>query len=310
MMSSEPLPIRFGDDGLIPVVITDSDSGDVLMAAFMNEEALELTRSTGIVHFWSRSRQRLWKKGESSGHMQHVREIRVNCDLNSILIEVDQDGAVCHDGFDTCYYRRLDKDNSLHVVRGRRFDPLDIYPPDGKPAGLATQTRRWWSAYEWLRDHDLSAESGTSRRLRLQQDDITPRIADEMRELAGVLDGTHRHGSLRDDLLLESGQVLYWIACAAVWHGYTWEQVRPDRALDVAGETRPHASTLAKLLRTRAAEVSDIVAWSEAALLHDSIALVGTCLRACDLDPLDVINADLNDLAARPYLPDLTALDS
>lgn len=309
-MTSAPLPLRFGEDGLIPAVIADSRSGDVLMVAFMNEEALERTRSTGIVHFWSRSRQRLWMKGESSGHVQHVREIRVNCDLNSVLIEVDQVGAVCHDGFDTCFYRRLDSDNSVHVIRERRFDPLDVYPPDGRPAGLSTQTRRWWSAYEWLRDRDLTSDSGTSRRLHSQRDEITPRIADEMRELAGVLDGTHQHESLQDDLRLESGQVFYWIACAGVWHGYTWEQVRPDRALDISGETFASSATLAKLLRARATEVSDIVSWPEAALLHDSLALVATCLRANGLNPLDVINADLDDLAEKSYLPDFSAPDS
>lgn len=309
-MSSEPLPLRFGDDGLISAVITDSTSGDVLMVGFMNDAALEQTRSTRLVHFWSRSRQKLWKKGESSGHLQHVREIRVNCDLNSILIEVDQDGAVCHDGFDTCYYRRLEHDNTLQVVRSRQFDPLDIYPPDGKAAGLSTQTRRWWSAYEWLRDNDLTSQSGTSKRLRSSHDDNTRRVADELRELAGVLDGSHRHDSTRNDLILESGQVLYWIACAGVWHGYTWEQVRPDRALDISDLSGISSATIVQRLRDRADEVRDIARWPEATLMHDTMALVGACLRAHDLDPLDVINADLADLASKRYLPDLTSLDS
>lgn len=305
MKRDAPLPVRFGDDGLIPAVITDSHSGDVLMVAFMNDEALEQTRSTGYVHFWSRSRMKLWKKGESSGHVQKVCEIRVNCDLNSVLIEVEQEGAVCHDGYATCYYRRLDPDNSLHVVRSRQFDPLDIYPRNGQPSGLATQTRRWWSAYEWLRDHDLDSKSGTSARLRSATDESTPRIADELRELAGVLDGTHRHRSMREDLMLEAGQVLYWVACAGAWHGYTWDQVRPDRALDASWEVSSSTDTLGRLLRARAAEVSDIAAWPEAALMHDTIALVGTCLQSHNIDPLDVVNADLAELATKPYLPDL-----
>lgn len=310
-MASEPLPLRFGEDGLIPAVVTDADSGDVLMLGFMNDEALAQTRETGFVHFWSRSRQRMWKKGESSGHVQQVREIRVNCDLNAILIEADQVGAVCHDGFDTCFYRRLDDDNSLHVVRSRQFDPLDVYPPDGTPAGLATRTRRWWSAYEWLRDHDLTERSGTSRRLRARKNEHVPRIADEMRELAGVLDGSHRHSSLRDDLSLEAGQVLYWIACAAVWHGYTWDQVRPDRALDVTAEAPGCSSEmLAKLLRARADELAGLTGTPDASLLHASIALVGACLRANDLDPLDVINADLDELGGKAYLPDPGTLGS
>ncbi len=309
-MPDRDLPLRFGDDGLVPAVTVAAGDGDVLMVGFMNEEALARTRDTGIVHYWSRSRQSLWQKGGTSGHVQRVREIRVNCDLNSLLIEVDQEGAVCHDGYATCYYRRLDADNSLHVVRDRVFDPLDVYPESGEPHGLATQTRKWWAAYEWLRDHDHTADSGTSRRLRGDRDESTPRVADELRELAGVLDGTHRHGSMDEDLRLEAGQVLYWLACVGVWHGYRWEQIRPDRALDVAGDDFPSASTLARLLRARADAVDDAVTWPRTAMLHDTVALIGTVLRANGIDPLDVISADLADLNAKPYLPDLTALDS
>jgi phosphoribosyl-AMP cyclohydrolase len=309
-MPDTPLPVRFGDDGLVPAVIVDAAEGDVLMVGFMNEEALAATRATGLVHFWSRSRSALWKKGGTSGHIQQVREIRINCDLNSLLIEVDQEGAVCHDGYATCYYRRLDADNTLRIVRDRVFDPLDVYPESGEPAGLATQTRKWWTAYEWLRDHDLTAESGTSRRLRGDRDESTPRVADELRELAGVLDGTHRHGAMEDDLRLEAGQVLYWLACAGAWHGYRWEQVRPDRALDVSGDISPGTGMLARLLGARADEIDDALTWPKTAMLHDTIALVGTVLRANAIDPLDVINADLAELNAKPYLPDLTALDS
>jgi phosphoribosyl-AMP cyclohydrolase len=301
-VSETALPLTFGEDGLIPAVIVEADSGDVLMVGFMNEEALARTRETGFVHFWSRSRHKLWKKGESSGHTQQVREIRVNCELNSVLVEVTQEGSVCHEGYDTCYFRRLDPDNSLHIVRGRRFDPLDIYPPDGKPAGLSTQTRTWWSAYEWLRDRDLTAHSGTSKRLHAGTDESTPRIADELRELAGVLDGTHSHGSRRDDVLLEAGQVLYWVACAGVWHGYTWDQVRPDRALDAMWEGMPAATTLTSLLHARANDVRDLSTWPEAALLHDTVMLVGTVLRANEIDPLEAINADLAELAEKSYL--------
>lgn len=309
-MPERNLPLRFGDDGLIPAVIVAAGDGAVLMVGFMNEQALASTRATRQVHFWSRSRQALWKKGGTSGHIQHVREIRVNCDLNSVLIEVDQEGAVCHDGYGTCYYRRLDSDNSLHIVLDRVFDPLDIYPESGEPHGLATQTRKWWAAYEWLRDHDLTAESGTSRRLHSESDESTQRVADELRELAGVIDGTHRHASLEEDLRLEAGQVLYWLACTGVWHGYRWEQVRPDRALDASSEGFPSAVTLARLLRVRADEVDDALSWPSTAILHDTGALIGTVLRANGIDPLEVISTDLAELNSKAYLPDLTALDS
>lgn len=301
-MSEQDLPLRFGEDGLVSAVIVDAESGDVLMVGFMNDEALNHTRETGLVHFWSRSRQKLWKKGESSGHIQQVREIRVNCDLNSLLIEVDQQGAVCHDGYATCYYRRLDADNSLHVVRDRQFDPRDVYPADGVPAGLSARTRQWWDAYEWLRDHDLADQSGTSARLRSSSDQNTLRIADELRELAGVLDGSHRHRSLDEDLRLEAGQVLYWIACSGVYHGRTWEQVRPDRALDIAGAEFPSSASLATLLSARASEIDEQGSPPDAALIHDTVVLLGTCLRASEIDPVDIIDRDLQELSGKSYL--------
>ena len=308
-MSEQDLPLRFGDDGLVSAVIVDADSGDVLMVGFMNDEALNHTRESGFVHFWSRSRQKLWKKGESSGHVQQVREIRVNCDLNSLLIEVDQQGAVCHDGYATCYYRRLDAENSLHIVRDRQFDPRDAYPSDGVPAGLSARTQQWWGAYEWLRDHDRADQSGTSARLRAPSDQNTPRIADELRELAGVLDGSHRHRSLDEDIRLEAGQVFYWIACSGVYHRRTWEQVRPDRALDITAGEFPTPSSLTALLRVRASEIDEHGSFPEAALIHDTVALVGTCLRASGVDPLDIINSDLIELSEKTYLADFFEAD-
>lgn len=123
--------IRFDSDGLVPVVIQDVSDGRVLMLAFMNEEALRLTRQTGRVHLWSRSRQRLWLKGEQSGHFQHVSGIYVNCEENSLLLEVEQVGcAACHTGYRSCFYRRLGPDGSLQVEGERVFDPGEVYNLD------------------------------------------------------------------------------------------------------------------------------------------------------------------------------------
>ncbi|MCC6312516.1 MAG: phosphoribosyl-AMP cyclohydrolase [Thermomicrobiales bacterium] len=196
MSEAEP-SVRWGDDGLIPVVTQDERSGDVLMVAFMNAEALAATRATGYVHYWSRSRGKLWCKGETSGNRQQVVAIFVNCDRNSLLLRVRQTGAVCHDGYPTCYYRRLEPDDSLTMVRERVFDPAEVYGVDSNNL-LTDATRLLYGAYAWLRDHDLSAESGTSRRLRIEDGTIEGRVADELTELAGVLDGSHRHGAFRD----------------------------------------------------------------------------------------------------------------
>jgi phosphoribosyl-AMP cyclohydrolase len=110
-------------------VAQDVETGDVLMVAFMNEAALAETRRTGRAHYWSRSRNRLWRKGETSGHEQLVEGIFVNCEENSVLLRVRQIGAVCHDGYPTCYYRRLEPDGSLAVVRDRAFDPDAVSGP-------------------------------------------------------------------------------------------------------------------------------------------------------------------------------------
>ena len=98
---------RFDQGGLIPAIAQDSQSGEVLMLAWMNAEALSLTLETGIAHYWSRSRQSLWKKGETSGQLQHVQELRVDCDQDTILLKVrvDGDGGCCHVGFQSCFYR-------------------------------------------------------------------------------------------------------------------------------------------------------------------------------------------------------------
>ena len=100
---------RFGADGLIACITTDVGDGTVLMFAYMNDEALKLTLETGIAHYWSRSRQSLWRKGDTSGQIQTVKEIRTDCDQDVILlkVEVGGDGGACHTGRRTCFYRRL-----------------------------------------------------------------------------------------------------------------------------------------------------------------------------------------------------------
>ena len=120
MSGNAPQGVQFGADGLAPVVVQDAVSGDVLMLAYMNEDALRLTHETGRAHYWSRGRNALWRKGETSGHEQMVDEIRVNCERNSLLLLVRQVGAVCHDGYPTCFYRRAGPDGSL-TDRPRAF---------------------------------------------------------------------------------------------------------------------------------------------------------------------------------------------
>ncbi len=105
---------RFGVDGLLTCVTVDAASGDVLMVAHMNAQALERTLATGQMHYWSRSRQSLWRKGETSGQTQVLQELRVDCDQDALLarVKVGGDGGACHTGRRSCFYRRLDRDQN------------------------------------------------------------------------------------------------------------------------------------------------------------------------------------------------------
>ena len=111
------------DNGLIQAIAQDRDTKEVLMCAFMNQEALEKTIETGIAHYWSRSRQSLWKKGESSGHIQEIVEMRIDCDMDAVLMLVKQTGGACHTGFRSCFYRTIDGKEIGEKV----FDPKKVY---------------------------------------------------------------------------------------------------------------------------------------------------------------------------------------
>lgn len=114
--------------GLIPAIAQDADSGTVLMMAWMNREAYDETLRTRRAVYFSRSRNRLWRKGEESGNWQEVREIFVDCDADTILLKVHQvGGAACHEGYASCFFRRLEADGSHVVVGERVFDPKQVY---------------------------------------------------------------------------------------------------------------------------------------------------------------------------------------
>jgi phosphoribosyl-AMP cyclohydrolase len=115
-------------NGLIPAIAQDSRSGNVLMLAYINEESWKKTLETGEVHYWSRSRQELWHKGGTSGHVQKVREILIDCDDDTVLFKVEQvGGAACHKGYASCFYRRVEKDGSLKTIAEKVFDPEKVY---------------------------------------------------------------------------------------------------------------------------------------------------------------------------------------
>lgn len=116
-------------DGLLPAVVQDYRSGEVLMVAYMNDDAFALTRRTGKMHYYSRSRGRIWMKGETSGHVQEVKEILIDCDEDAAVFKIKQiGGAACHTGYRSCFYRRLEQGGGLTMIEDEKvFDPAQVY---------------------------------------------------------------------------------------------------------------------------------------------------------------------------------------
>ena len=113
--------------GLIPAIVQDFRTGEVLMLAYINQAAWEATLKSGNATYYSRSRKALWVKGETSGHVQKVKEIRIDCDLDTVLFRVEQAGAACHKGYRTCFYTHITKDGEAVITEDRVFDPAEVY---------------------------------------------------------------------------------------------------------------------------------------------------------------------------------------
>jgi phosphoribosyl-AMP cyclohydrolase len=122
------LKFKFNSDGLVPAIVQQTGTGQVLMLAYMNELAIKKTLETGLMHYWSRSRKQLWLKGETSGHTQRVVRSFVDCDADTLLFEVEQQGAACHTGYATCFFQPLNADGTRGDIDLKKvFDPEEVY---------------------------------------------------------------------------------------------------------------------------------------------------------------------------------------
>ena len=119
--------LKYDANGMIPAIVQDHATGEVLMMAWMNRESLAKTVETGRTHFYSRSRGKLWLKGETSGHVQDVKSIATDCDKDTLLIKVGQSGAACHDGYYSCFYREYQRDADWKVIGRKVFEPQKVY---------------------------------------------------------------------------------------------------------------------------------------------------------------------------------------
>lgn len=302
--------VRFDAQGLIPVVAQDVTTGEVLLLAYMNAEALRLTLAEGRLVLWSRSRGKLWRKGEQSGNTLHVSELRLNCEGNSLLARVRLAGAAaCHEGYRTCYYRRLGAaaDASIAapngfvatVVEQRIFDPAEVYgdhaanPTAGDDA-LERDLRALYTAYEWLRDSEEHPDSGTARRLhapdaRATAEQSVARGREELEELRGVLAGTHRHQGGAADVILEASQVEYWALLAAVAPGYSYDEWQPHLAWRSGGQssTVPEDESLQAVHHAIPQQCASL------------LIAAGALCRAAGVDPAQVVAADLAAMRAK-----------
>lgn len=122
------LAFHKNEQGLLPAIVQDHVSGEILMLAFINQQAWEKTLATGKAHYWSRSRNTLWLKGESSGHVQLIREILVDCDSDTVIYKVEQlGGAACHTGYRSCFFRRVEGETLVSVFAQKVFEPDQVY---------------------------------------------------------------------------------------------------------------------------------------------------------------------------------------
>ncbi len=310
--------LKFDREGLIPVVIQDTTTNDVLMVAFMNQEAFYLTRQTGYTHFFSRSRNTIWRKGEQSGNTQEVRDIYVNCEENSLLIKVLQHGdAACHMGYRSCYYRRLQSDDSYEEVAERIFDPEIVYngakghtltednelpiaieyknnPIQQK---LENELRQLYNVYLYLRDNDMSEESNTSRLLQEHSHSyLVARLADELQELAGVQTGEHVHSDREEDTILEGSQVNYWLFLLASTHNLSYDDFMPHSSI-MSGYHEQYSEGKSIELQQdclsllAANELNTIVQG-----LHLGFALVGWACAEAKISPLAPAEFDLEQM--------------
>ena len=197
--------------GLLPAVVQDSRSGELLMLAYMNKEALELTLSTRIAHYFSRSKQRIWKKGESSGHLQHVKEIFIDCDGDTILLKVEQVGVACHTGNRSCFFTPV-------PFRDSADSPVRESAPTVDTSALYNIADSLYEELLGRKSADVKS-SYTAQLFHKGENTIGKKIVEEAAELSFALkDGNER------EIIYEATDLLYHALV-----GLAFRRIAPDR---------------------------------------------------------------------------------
>ena len=198
-------------DGMIPVVVQDTETLEVLMLAYMNKEALELTISTNYAHYFSRSKQRLWKKGEESGHTQKVNEILLDCDNDTILLKVEQHGVACHTGRKSCFFTNIKTNeiiSDVEVNPNLSYSVIDLL---------------YHTILE--RKHSDSEKSYTSSLLNGKENNLLKKIVEEAGELTFALKDNDEN-----EIIYESADVTYHILVALAKHNISPDRIKQELA--------------------------------------------------------------------------------
>ena len=216
--------VRFDENGLVPAVVQEAESGQVLMVAYMNRESLARTLETGYTWFYSRSRRRLWQKGESSGHVQRVREILTDCDQDALLIRVDQEGpGACHEGYKSCFHYPVstgERASREQAGPARTFDPERVYGAAGGEGIL----KHLYQVVASRKERPVEG-SYTSYLFRSGVDKILKKIGEESAEV--IIAGK---GGDREGLVMESADLLYHLLVLLVEEGVELEALLAELA--------------------------------------------------------------------------------
>ncbi|MGB9826624.1 MAG: phosphoribosyl-AMP cyclohydrolase [Desulfofundulus sp.] len=243
--------LKYDSAGLIPAIIQDVETNMVLMMAYMNKEAVEKTLATGETWFWSRSRQKFWHKGETSGNVQKVQEIIYDCDRDTLLVKVKQTGAACHEGYYTCFHYRINRETGqTEIIGEQQFNPEEVYGPKSLPGGTpavgGTDNTPASAGNEKLGDKENEKDTPEASSLILEElyrvikerqekrppgsytaklfnkglDKMLEKLGEEATEL--IIEAKNRD---REEVIEESADVLYHLLVILAEQGITPDEV-------------------------------------------------------------------------------------
>ncbi|GAW91555.1 bifunctional phosphoribosyl-AMP cyclohydrolase/phosphoribosyl-ATP diphosphatase HisIE [Calderihabitans maritimus] len=200
--------IKFDDRGLVPAIIQDAETSTVLMMAYMNREALEKSLTTGQTWFYSRSRRQLWHKGETSGHYQHIQEVYYDCDADTLLFRVKQEGVACHEGYYSCFHHRVKETGEVETV--------------DSSTGLATILDQLYDLIQERKDKRPEG-SYTSYLFNQGQDKILKKLGEEAAEVIIA-----SKNDKREEVIYEVADLLYHLLVLLAYHDISPDEVREE----------------------------------------------------------------------------------